>query len=255
MKKFSVILFLLSSLVASAQDRLTLSSGETLEGRIEVLLPAVKYEEVLFEKDEKKTRYKAHEIVNFTQDDKEFRTVKFGDKYRIMEVEVDGYLSLLKFRSASTYAFNAQLFKKLGGEGIEIPNFMFKKSMASFLEDCPSVKEAIEAGVYRKSDLELLAKDYNTCIQQKTDDKYVLRNTQESPKNEKLSTPLIDEIQNLSRQAEQQNDIELANMLKDVISKMENGATIPSYLKNALSNHVKGNHELKDAVQTIVKQL
>ncbi len=237
---------------AGAQDRLVLTSGDTLRGNIELLLPGDLYEEVTFENDEMKERYKGHEIVSMVQDGIPYRTIKFGEKYRLMQVETDGYLSLLKFRSDKSYTYNAHFLYKRSGEGTEVPNFLFKKSMANFLDDCGPVKEAIAEGVYRKKDMNALVAAYNQCMDAKTEDRMEqYRISQKRATN----SPLIDEFTNLQKQADQMNDKELASMLNDVVEKLKSGENVPKYLQNALLEHVRDGHSLKQGVEVLVGQL
>ncbi len=251
-KIICLYIFCISFVAAGAQDQLILATGDTLNGKIEILLPSSAYEEIMFENDDVKKRYKAFEFVSFIDDGTQYRTVKFGDKYRIMEVESDGYLSLLRFRSDEAFAFNAQFLYKIGGEGVEVPNFMFKKAMMNYMEDCGPVKEALAEGNYRKKDLEELVATYNACMAAKTEDRM-----EEFREKEILakSSPLIDELTNVKLQSEQMKDDELTNMLEDVILKLKSGESVPNYLKNALTEHVSDGHQLKQPIEVLVKQL
>lgn len=235
-----------------AQDQLVLASGDTLSGKIEILLPSRLYEEIMFENDEGKQRYKAFQFVSFIDDGTPYRTVKFGDKYRVMEVKLDGYLSLLRYRTDEAFAFNAQFLSKRGAEGIEVPNFTFKKSMSKFLDDCGPIQEALEAGQYRKKDIEDLVVAYNDCMAAKTENR--MEEYREKDILEK-SMPLIDEFANVKKQSEKMGDEELTNMLDDVILKLKSAEPVPNYLKNALTEYVSGGHELKQAIDVLVKLL
>ena len=237
---------------ANAQDQLILAKGDTLSGTIELLLPSTYYEEIAFENDDLKERYKAHEFVQFEKEGTTYRTVKFGDKYRVMQVEKEGYLSLLRFRADEAYGFNGFYLGKRSGEGIEVPNLFFKKAMANFLDDCGSVREAIVEDAYRKKDLEKLIDDYNLCMEAQTETR--MEEYRESQIRE-AATPLMDQISNLIKQSDNLGDEELSNMLGDVMDKVRSGENVPNYLKNALTSHVENNHALKQAVENLLKQL
>lgn len=249
---FITLIALTAACTLQAQDKLILTTGDTLTGEIEVLLPDSRYEEIIFTRDGDRTRYRSHEFVSFNADSIDYRTIKFGDKYRIMQVESDDYLSLLKFRSDESYTFNSQFLYKRSGDGIEVPNFMFKKAMSKFLDDCIPVREAIAEGSYRRNDLNALVVAYNECMDRMTKNRLAeYREAQVVAEN----TPLIDEFKNLKKQAEQMGDEELTSMLNDVISRLEKAETVPNYLKNALTEHVKDDHELKKATDVLVSQL
>ncbi len=249
---YTVALLFAVTLPLLAQDEITLVTGETITGEIQILMPDEYYEEISFDSGDDKQRYRAHQFTTFTADGKEYRTVKFAEKYRIMEVVKDGYLSLLKFRSDESYSFNADFLHKMDGEGSEVPSFLFKKSMSNFLGDCDPIRRDIDAGNYRRRDLEQLIDDYNSCMADQTD--YRITEQKKEVAREKSST-LIEEIEGLSNQASAAEDEELVNMLNDVLDKVKGGEQVPNYLKNALTDHVTGDHALKDAVEAMIARL
>ena len=159
---------------------------------------------------------------------------------------------MLRYRTDEAFEFNAQFLSKRGGDGIEVPNFMFKKSMSKYLDDCGPIIEALEAGQYRKKDIKDLVVAYNDCMAAKTEDR--MEEYREKAILAK-STPLIDEFANVKTQSEKMGDEELTNMLDDVILKLKSAEPVPNYLRNALTEYVSGGHELKQAIDILVKQL
>lgn len=258
MSKFLSFSFLLPVLLVpfltSAQDKLILTSGDTLTGTLDILLAGNNFEEVIMDTGKQKDRYKSHEFISFTKGDQEYRTVKYGEKYRIMEVEVDGYLSLLRFRSGDNYMFNAQYLQKRGGDGLEVPSISFKKNLTEFTQDCPSVSDKVESGELKRRDIEDIVRQYNQCMIRKTEARYSGNVTSEPTPPEKSGT-LVNEVVSLANRARELDDQDLATMLTDVANKLKAGDSIPGYLKSALTEHVNDGHELKDQVNSLINNL
>ena len=88
----NLILFLFISSLSHAQsDLLVTAAGDSLIGKIDILLPSDYYEEIVFKKDGKKTRYKAHQLSGFLKKGVTYKTIKMQNKYRIMQELQSGY--------------------------------------------------------------------------------------------------------------------------------------------------------------------
>lgn len=229
-RKISLLLLLffpLSTKLCYSQGDYIITPHDTLRGSIEVLLPSSAYEEVMIKTAENTRRLKAYQFSEFLMDSVAYRSVKLGDKYRIMKVIQDGYLSLLRFRPDENYSFGADYLLKRTGEGIEVPSVFFRKALQSFLTDCDEIAEKVADKQYKRTHLSSLVMDYNDCIEKKTDALY----RQESNNTNELIIQSIQEVQHIARKSE------LRVLLDDILVKVKEGRTIPEYMISALEDH------------------
>ncbi len=245
MRGLTLLLILLGAFTSYAQDQLVTVKGDTLTGKIDILFPEDLYEEILFENDSEKKRMKAFEFQSLTVDGENYRTIKLRDKYRIMKLEKEGYLSLYLFRVDNNYAFSGLYAYRVDGSGIEVPNMMFKKTMSKFLDGCNSVNLALEEGKFKRKDIEQLVDAYNDCIELNTTEQFAGR---QAIMNSNVDTEILTQANAVLKDAQEMGDSDLVSMLNDVIRKLQTGDEVPSYLKKAIEDHVTESHALHQQV-------
>lgn len=251
--KILMVVFLAIPSALQAQDKVILASGDTLEGKVNIMYPDKYFEEISLEDSNTRRRMKAYEFVWLLKDDEIYRTIKNEDKYQIMKLEKPGYLSLYYYRVDQSYNFGGLYALRRDGIGTDIPNMGFKKTMSRFLSDCNAVSADIEAGLYKRKDLERLTDAYNACIQQKTEDLQKGRKDNAVVTNE--SSEIIGTINALITESESLGYDDLTPILKDIKEKIEDGDEIPNYLKRAVEDQVDKKNPLYDKLTALLKEI
>ncbi|MBL6449537.1 hypothetical protein JMN32_24710 [Fulvivirga sp. 29W222] len=238
-KGIAAVLCLLSFWCYGQTDYVVTTHRDTIQGEVQILLPSERYEEVTIKTEDATRRFKAYQFLEVGKDSLIYRSVKFGEIYKIMQLEVEGYLSLLSFRSDGNYSFGSKYLLKKTGDGIEVPTLLFKKIMSDFLSDCNEVEKKIENKTYKRSDIDAVVTHYNNCIQVQTQDLYADTSSKKkveptvisevSPAGAKLAD-IKKKLQTI-RSAEAP---ELMVLLNDIESKLTNHRTVPPYMIAAL---------------------
>lgn len=195
-----------SSISAHAQDYLVTTTQDTLRGKVSILIPG-KYSEQITIRTNKgqDLTLVAQQITYAWVSGQMYRTIKYGEKYRIMQVIEPGYLGLYAFRFQENYSFGMMFLYKVTGEGMEIPTFNFRSNVSDFLEECTLITFGLEQKKYTKSNLPQLVKDYNSlCVDVKEVPVLSLTNT------------------------------EMAELMSDIRQRMEANQTVPEYMIKAL---------------------
>ncbi|MTI39796.1 hypothetical protein [Fulvivirga lutimaris] len=247
---YIILLFILSPAVY-AQDWLVTTSADTLHGEIAIELPMERYEELTIKNDDSKQRFKAYQVIEFEHKGQKYKTVKHAGVYRIMLVDSDGYLSQFRFRADQGYEFASVFLLKTDGESLEVSNLTFKKSLAKFLEDCETVVDDLENKKYKRSDLDQIVADYNSCINEKTANKLTSETTSETSTS--VSHPGIPIIESILKKIDTTSD--LSAMLNDIKSKLSKGENVAGYLKSALKEQAAGQENIKEEVDQLLETI
>jgi hypothetical protein len=65
----------------------------------------------------------------------------------------------------SSYTYERLVMQRDDGPLVRPRGLYFKKDMAEFFQDCPELVERINAKVFKKGDLEIMVREYNTkCV-------------------------------------------------------------------------------------------
>ncbi len=236
MRILLVLSFLItSSLYAQAQtDYLITSSKDTLRGKVSLLLQEKLTEKVTVTTENETRTFHSGQIIAVHINEDLYKSIKHGDKYRMMKEITPGYLGLYSFRFEDNYDFDPKFLYKVTGEGQEIPTFGFRSVAADFLSECPSIVQAIKNKAYKISDLSSLVNDYNTqCL------------------NTEAKSNVTEEGKEISALLDQVS--ELQQLLRDIQSKKDADEKIPQYMINALEAHASSN--LNGDLRVLLQQL
>ncbi|MCA6074875.1 hypothetical protein [Fulvivirga sedimenti] len=247
MRGLIILFILLGSYTLYAQDQLVTVQGDTLSGTIEILFPEELYEEIIFDDGSDKKRLKAYEFQSIIKDGQKYRTIKQGDKYRIMMLEKDGYLSLYRFRIDKNFAFAGTYLYKMDGTGIEVPTMLFKKTMTKFLDGCNAITLGLEDGTYKRKEMEELVDAYNACIASNTSNQ-MAGSPAGITTTVAVDTEVMAQANDILKGAKEMGDDELTTMINDVVKRLGTGEEIPPYLKKAIEGHVTESHALYQQV-------
>lgn len=254
--QFIIIMVLLFSHLTYGQDDYVITTqGDTLKGKIQLLLPSGSHEEIVIELDEDKRNLKAYQLLQFEKDQKMYRPVKFNNIYKIMEVAENGYLSLLYYRAGEQYSFGSGYLLKRSGEGIELPTLLFKKALVGFLADCQQVAQKIQDKTFKKKDLSAIIAAYNQCIAGQTKEVYKeIKPVQQ----EATDNPAIVKIRDIKQKLQQENNDnaeDLLQLLNDIEQKLLKGDKVPGYMTSALRNELNDFESLTEDVNELIKTL
>lgn len=196
-------------LFAQAQsDFVSTSSGDTIYGKIGFESPSDISESISIKNDNGKQTIYSNKILVIQANGKTYRSIRHGNKYRLMQEIVPGYLSLLKYREDG-YQFSTNFLHKATGDGIAISPISFRRSVSGFLEECKELSAAVFEKEYGFKNVEEVVKKYNsTCLR-------------EIPQ---LEAPELD-----------LNEFQI--LLSDIMSKQNKNEPVPEYLKKALKEY------------------
>lgn len=249
-----IILSLIFSQAAYAQDWLVTTSADTLKGEIAIELPMERYEEFTLKNDEGKQRFKAYQVIEFEHKGQKYKTVKHAGVYRIMLVESDGYLSQFKYRADQGFEFSSIFLLKTDGESLEVSNLTFKRSLSNFLEDCQTVVDGLENKKYKRADLDQIVIDYNACIDKKTSNALANENTPKAPVQvTQVNHPGISIIESIQKKIDNSGDLNA--MLNDIKSKLTKGENVAGYLKSALKEQAAGQENIVEEVDQLLETI
>jgi len=245
---FTLLLVSCANILYS-QDYIVTLQYDTLYGEVELLLPSDTYEELSFSNDDGKRRLKAYQILAASEDSVIYKPVKHAGKYRFMEEVIEGYLGLYMFRLDGSFDFGAQYLLKKTRDGLEVPNFSFRKLVTDFLSDCESVMKKIEDRTYRKADLNQIVNEYNACI-----------NAVETPADKETimaegDASKVELIQAIRTKLGSEINGELKILLNDIESKIKKNQKVPGYLIGALKDQTEALDKVNEEVTQLVEKL
>lgn len=245
--KYCIILLLsLITHLSISQEYIITIKGDTLRGEITIELPNDNYDEVFITTDDEKIRLKAYQLIKLVKDSVTYKPVKFADKYHLMKLISDGYLSHYQYRNG-TYDFGVNFLLKADGDGFDVPNLGFKKSMSEFVDECEPLSNKILNKELGRNDLNEIVSEYNNYIQ---------KNTLKSKLNVNAvmdsQHPAIKMLNELKEEIPQDNT-ELNTLINDMLSKLVAGNSVPGYLISALKDQTNDIPELKEKVEAIAQ--
>lgn len=248
MRYIQILLFLFIAFSAYSQDQLLLTTGKSFNGKIKIDQVPEGHETITIKVGKNKTKLAAHEFKYFTKNNVKYIPFKLGQYYKIMRVDVEGYLSLYYYRDES-YDFGTQFLYKADGDGLVVPNISFKKRITSFLNDCSKIEEGLNSGDYKKTELDKIVLDYNDCIKKKT-----IQERMSTPEISQDKIATIDKIDIVLSKIEDGND-DLKTLLSDIQEKLAEGKKVPDYLKDALTTEADNFPDLSVEILELLNDL
>jgi hypothetical protein len=158
----SFILLLVTS--AYAQDFFVTLQGDTIRGEIKPLTYGTERKVQVTEPGKKKVIYPFFKVKAYSLDGDIYQPVKGPYGYTFMKLITSGYLSILSFQAENQTTYDGLWLLKKDGDGIEVPNLTFEKSMKKFLDDCPAIVKKLDNNVLNKKDLHQIVDEYNACM-------------------------------------------------------------------------------------------
>ena len=250
MKRNLTLLFVLTLSVSSslAQDILLTTRGDTLRGKISTFTNRQGTEQVEIKIDKKKQQIRLIDIKEYRKQGEVYQPIFAQGKYKIGKVISKGFLSEYLYTPTAynkRAPFSQPLLIKENGGQLDVPKaLMFRKSVAEFLNDCPSVSEKLLKKTYSRNQLKLIIQDYNACIALQKDNEI---------KKVTLKTKLEDFRTKLQTSKKIENKAAIRQMLLDFEEKSNAKQKIPDYLISALTDSVKDDLELTSILKDILE--
>jgi hypothetical protein len=246
----SFIVLMISLPVAGQEDFVVTQKGDTLKGRVSFQQMG-KIEQILI-KGEKRQTLTAIQARMASLKGKVYRPVQFSATVQMMEVMMDGYLSLMAFRPPNLMSYDGRLLLMRDGRMAEVPNIGFKKFVSSFLSDYQELSSQIKDGDLDRNDLEKIVSEYNVFI-----DKQTMAGRQRSSVSQKQKSKLeiLDDLQAEVEQSNIASKKDVLDMLTEIREKIKGNKSIPPYLSNSLKEHLKSNPQLVNKLEGIFSTL
>lgn len=248
MRYFFLLAFVLISKISISQNFIIDLKGDTLRGEIIIELPNNNYDEVQLKTDDNKIRMKAYQFLSLVKDSVTYKPVKYAEKYHLMKLISEGYLSHYQFRN-ETYDFGSNFLVKIDGDGIEVPNIGFKKGMRDYVSECPELSERINNKELTRKDLEEIITEYNNCV-----DRNTIKTQLDVSKVVDANNPTIKLLNDLQSKISSDNE-ELLTLIRDIKGKIAEGKSVPAYLISALKEQTSKMPDLSEKVNEIVESL
>ncbi|MCF6352212.1 MAG: hypothetical protein L3J06_04290 [Cyclobacteriaceae bacterium] len=256
-KLFYSFILLFSSTITLAQSDIVITlKGDTLAGKAFISTNKGDAVQIItIKKGKEKIKFKAYEIKLLIKDGETFHPVKISNKYQLGLLVKEGYLSLYKImddEANSSASFSTLVLIKKDGTTLTVPNLAFKKYVRNFLNDCDVIVKGFANNAYKKSDLKKIVDAYNNCIAENTVEvnkrKVEVNNSPQEVEQIKVLITAIKKDGNLA-------DLEVViEMLDDLKDKLDEGRSVPAYLKTALQNSLKKNAIYSDSLAKILKE-
>lgn len=151
--------------VAAQPDFVVLPKGDTLYGAVSFISYGKEYRIQFTGADQKKILFTIVQVKAFCKDGRHHHTVRTDQGYQVLQVLKEGYLSLYAYRLENQITWDGRYLMKKDGQGMEVPNLLFKKIMKKFLSDCPDIVGELENGTLTRNDLNTIIDRYNACLQ------------------------------------------------------------------------------------------
>ena len=234
------ILFISHNGFAQEEDYVVTVKGDTIRGKLTINVRWNMPQSATIKVGKKKQYFEVYQLkAAGKKDGTIYHTIKILGKYRFAELVKGGYLSYYLYSSdePNSVPFGYQVLVKRDGTQKSFSTLAFKKSVRTFLEDCPTVKSNFNNDLYARKDLDKIIDDYNSCI---------VNNTLElAPKADADKIALLKKLmKQVNRETSITDKSEIQEMLKDIEERLSKNQAIPGYLSDALKKKLEGYPDL-----------
>lgn len=228
-------------------------NGDTVFGKLRISQYKDNSRKINFIDNEGKKKVVYPQTASYVHASKDFqlRSVIFWDQRLFMEPIYEGNVSVynyIRYQKNSSTLMNTRVLIKKSGEGIEISGISFKSQMKKFFDDCKRIIERLYNRTYKFKDLVKIAEDYEDCGSGQ--DEITISNI-DNP----TSISLILNLKSLRLSATNavifDNKSDLLKLVYDIIQKLQNQETVPSYLWLALISMTEGDEDLNSKAKKI----
>ena len=249
MPSLAIYILTLGTAWAQSGKVVLLRSGQTVEGDVSfVFREYYQNDQVVVRNDDGKSVFTPTEVRKvYKSDGSQYTPIKHDGKFQFVLVVSEGYLGFYKYKNPEVPGseFGAELLVKQNGETLDLQKRSFRKNMITFLSDCPPLVRELKEKKSTKVDLHRMILDYNQFMNDIS-----VTGTIEVDGN---TLVLIQQIKKEISNAEGSKDQEdLVEMLNDLITKLENGESVPKYLKKSISKGLKKHKDQSKTFESLV---
>lgn len=246
------IILMIAYQCTHAQDFAVTTKGDTIRGKMKPLTYGPDKKLQITETGKKKSTYPLFQIQSFTLDGDVFIPAKGPNGYTFMKVIKSGYLSLLAFQLDNQVTYDGRYLLKKNGDGVEVPNLAFKKTLRNFLSDCGDIADKVEAGTYGKKELDVIIDEYNACVKGHQATKVASIETRNAI-NDRLTS--WDALETKVKGTEDfQGKSDALEMIADIKGKISRGEKVPNFIVEGLKGTLT-REDLQPALQEALKNL
>lgn len=247
------LIFIFSSVSLHAQHDVAVThKGDTLKGAIKILSYEL-LDKIQVASSGKKTIYTALQIKTLSKEGVTYEAVRYDNSIRFMKVLKSGYLSFYAFNPSNQLTWDGRYLYKKDGNGVELPNLTFKKTLSNFLSDCPNIRDRINAGEFSKREIEKIVDLYNECLQSKTEALNIV-----PVRTDVQNNSIVQAIDHLTTKIEGENFLtkkDALDMLKDIRNKVVKNETVPHYLVEGLKSYLLDTPSLSGDLDKVISLL
>jgi hypothetical protein len=229
-----------------AQDYLVTTKMDTIMGKLSISSYPTMDKVLVSQPQKKKVEYPCPYIYSIFLDSAFYQTVRVPEAYRIMRIGKTGPVSLCYARQSAGSPFDIPYLVKRTGESMQITAIRFRKSITTFLNDCPRVGDIIEKEQLGRKDLDRIIDEYNRCIYQQTPNSFAVTES-------KALSALSKMNQRFQKDATVPTDA--VDILKDIYGKVKDGKQVPNYLLDGLRNSLSGRADYQEDLEALLKLL
>lgn len=236
----------------AAQDYVITTKGDSIAGQVKPLLYGTEKKVQVTNADKKKEVYSIFQVRRYRFHDDLYEPVKGPEGFTFMKLEKSGYLSLYSYQLPSQVTFEGSYLFRRDGKGMDVPNISFKKSMKTFLKDCPAVVDRIENGELGRKNLNDIIDAYNQCIQNNTIN------------HEEVAAAQVVQAKTITAWDELENQVKAApdfdgkpnalEMIQEIKGKIGRSEKIPNFLLDGLKSVLKDD-SFQPALANALKEL
>ncbi|MEJ1239782.1 hypothetical protein WBG78_16715 [Chryseolinea sp. T2] len=220
-----------------AQEYVITTKGDSIAGQLKPLLYGTEKKVQVTTAEKKKEVYSIFQVRRYRFRDEMYEPVKGPEGFAFMKLVKPGYLSLYNYQLPGQVTFEGTYLMRRDGKGMDVPNISFKKSMKSFLKDCPTVVDRIDQGEFNRKDLNDIIDAYNQCIDKNTTNRVAAIATQEV---QTKSLNAWDELENqVKAAADFDGKPNALEMIQEIKGKIERSEKIPNFLVDGLKSVLK----------------
>jgi hypothetical protein len=235
-----------------SQNYVITIKGDSLGGNVKMFNYGSERKVQVTGADKKKTTVPLFQVKSIVLDGAKFVPAKGPAGYTFMKVMKEGYLSLLAFQPENQTSYDGRFLLKRDGQGVEVPNLTFKKTLRTFLRDCDAVATRIESGEFSRSDLDAVIDEYNNCIsgRQVAVEKEI---TQRREQHAKLNPweALELKVKDAPNLEGKDNALEMITEIKGKISRAEK---VPNFMIDGLRN-ILSSPDLQPELEAALKEI
>jgi ribosomal protein S17E len=231
-------------------DYIVTLKSDTLRGEVRILSYDVQ-DRAQLTVNGKKQLFTALQVSQIYKDDHFLIPVRMENTIRFMQVIKKGYLSLYGYKQQNQSTYDGRFLVKQDGSSMDLPNITFKKMIAGYVEDCPTLSSQVKNGDYSRRDIEQIVEIYNNCVMTRQPEEAQAPLTSDLLLKRKR-TEAIEDLVNLVKEQDFENRQDALDLLADIQSKIDRNENVSNYQVETLRNFLAGQEKLQSQMEKVI---